>query len=236
MPEPLLRLEGVSHAYPAPGGGGPLWTLREVALALAPGEAVGLCGASGAGKSTLARLCLGLERPAAGRVFFAGHDLAGLAGRELRGLRRRFQVVWQDPYLYLNPFQSVARSVAEVLAAHGLAGREERPARVAALLREVGLDPALAGRRPHELSGGQGQRAALARALASGPELLICDEALTGLDTASQARLLRHLVGLNQKGLALLFISHDRALLRRLGGRVLHLAGGRLGEGFPPGG
>lgn len=237
MPEPLLSLEGIGHAYPAAGEGGASPVLAGVDLALMPGMALGLVGPSGAGKSTLARLCLGLERPGQGWVRFHGRDLSSFGRRDWRDFRCRVQMVWQEPGLYLNPYYSVAELVAEPLAVFGLADAAGRPARVAELLATVGLDPALAGRRTHQLSGGQCQRVALARALASGPELLICDEALNGLDTISQAELTRLLMAqVDARGLALLFISHDLPLVRRICPEIISLPGrDSAGAGWPTG-
>lgn len=231
MPEPLLRLEGVGHAYPAAGGAGELRVLASVDLELLPGQAVGLVGPSGAGKSTLARLCLGLERPRQGRVMFHGGDLAGFGRTAWRDFRRRVQMVWQEPGLHLNPFYRVAELVAEPLEIFGLGDAAGRRARVDELLESVGLEPALAGRRAHQLSGGQCQRVALARALASGPELLVCDEAFNGLDTISQADLARLLMAqVAERGLALLFISHDMPLVRLVCPRIISLSGPRASD------
>ncbi|MCA1906229.1 MAG: dipeptide/oligopeptide/nickel ABC transporter ATP-binding protein [Desulfarculus sp.] len=228
MPEALLRLEGVGQAYPRTGGGQRL-VLAGVDWRIDIGQSWGLMGPSGAGKSTLARICLGLERPRAGRVLFQGRDLAALDRSGWRDFRRRVQIVWQEPLLHLNPFMRVAELVEEPLLALGVGDVAWRRKRVVEMLVRVGLDPELASRRPHQLSGGQGQRLALARALVCGPDLLVCDEALNGLDTISQAQIARLLQGLvDQQGMALLFIAHDRVLLERICRQVAAIKDGRI--------
>lgn len=231
MPEALLRLEGIGQAYPGPGDGERV-VLNGVDWKIHPGEAWGLMGRSGEGKSTLARICLGLERPDSGRVLFHGRDLATMDRSGRRDFRRRVQIVWQEPLLYLNPFMRAAELVEEPLLALGLGDAPWRCSRVEALLDQVGLAPELASRRPHQLSGGQAQRLALARALACGPELLICDEALNGLDTISQAQMARFLRNLvMEQGLTLLFISHDQALVDRICVQLAIMRGGCLQQG-----
>lgn len=225
MPEELLRLDGVSKRYQTAGPP----VLDGVELSIEAGHTWGLSGPSGGGKSTLARIALGLEQAQAGAVLFRGRDLRALARAERREFHRQVQVVWQDPYLYLPPQFSVARLLAEPLAVHRLAPRAERAGRVAELLALVGLEEELAGARPHQLSGGQCQRVALARALACRPSLLILDEALAGLDTISQAGLVRLLRGVCRKqGLALLFIAHDPKLIKLLCRQEAILQNGRL--------
>jgi len=227
MPEELLHLAGVSKSYQdsAPP------VLDRVDLNICAGQTWGLSGPSGGGKSTLARIALGLERAQAGAVYFRGRDLGSMGRAQRREFHRQVQVVWQDPYLYLPPQFSVARLVAEPLAVHGLAPRAQRAGRVAELLALVGLEPGLAGSKPHQLSGGQCQRVALARALACRPALLILDEALAGLDTISQAGLVKLLGGIcRERDLALLFIAHDPKLIRLMCRREVELQGGRLRE------
>lgn len=227
MPEELLRLTGVVKGYRPQGPP----VLSGVDLVIHPGETWGLSGPSGGGKSTLARIALGLERPQAGEVYFRDGALAGLNRAQRREFHRQAQVVWQDPYLYLPPQFSVARLVAEPLAVHGLAPRAQRAGRVTELLALVGLEPNLAESKPHQLSGGQCQRVALARALACQPSLLVLDEALAGLDTISQARLVELLRGIcRERELALLFIAHDPKLIKLLCRREVELSGGRLRE------
>ncbi|MFC9331614.1 ABC transporter ATP-binding protein [Kitasatospora sp. NPDC057015] len=226
--EPLLVVERVVKRYP----GGRL-ALDGVGLRIGAGGATGLVGESGSGKSTLARLVLGLLAPDSGTVRFAGRDPYRLRGRADRSVRARLQFVPQNPGGSLNPALRAGEAVAFALRVHGVP-RGERPERVAALLRQVGLDPALARRYPRELSGGQVQRVAIARALATGPDLLVCDEPTSALDRGVQARVVDLLTGLRERtGLGYLFISHDLALVRQLADQVLVLRHGRVVEEGP---
>ncbi|MFE4831291.1 ATP-binding cassette domain-containing protein [Streptomyces sp. NPDC056672] len=242
MTEALLSLTGVTKHYPGTGaakhdtGGkedGARPALDRVSLTVAPGETVGLVGESGSGKSTLARLSLGLLAPTSGTVRFAGHDPYRLRGRSARPVRARLQFVPQHPRGSLNPALRAGEAVAFALRTQGTP-RRERPDRTAELFRQVGLDPALASRYPRELSGGQLQRVAVARALATGPELVVCDEPTSALDLRVQAQVLDLLVELQEsRGLAYLFISHDLAVVRRLAHRVVVLRRGRVVEEGP---
>ncbi len=199
-----------------------------VSLHVDRGETLGLVGESGCGKSTLARLALGLEPPTAGRVVFDGRDLGGLRKAELRALRRRMQIVFQDPYASLNPRWSVGRSVGEGPAVHGLG------VCVAGLLERVGLPADAAERYPHAFSGGQRQRIGIARALAVDPELIVLDEPVSSLDVSVQAQILNLLSELQQeRELAYLFISHDLAVVRHVSHRVAVMVQGQIVEEGP---
>ncbi|MFE4606497.1 ABC transporter ATP-binding protein [Kitasatospora indigofera] len=225
---PLLAVERAVKRYP----GGHL-ALDGVSLRIAAGGATGLVGESGSGKSTLARLVLGLLAPDAGTVRFAGHDPYRLRGRAARAVRARLQFVPQNPRGSLNPALPAGEAVALALRVHGTP-RPERAERVAALFRQVGLEPVLARRRPRELSGGQLQRVAIARALATGPDLVVCDEPTSALDRGAQARVVDLLTELRERtGLAYLFISHDLAVVRHLAEHVLVLRNGRVVEEGP---
>ena len=196
-----------------------------------PGETLGLVGESGSGKSTIGRTILKLEESTAGTVRFAGTDVLALGGRELRTLRRRMQIVFQDPYGSLNPRMRIGDSVAEGLEIHKLVPKREIPARVAALLGEVGLDASYAGRYPHEFSGGQRQRIGIARALAVDPGFIVCDEPVSAFDVSIQAQVLNLLADLQRaRGLAYLFIAHDIAVVRQLAHRIAVLYFGRIVE------
>ncbi|MFF8610377.1 ATP-binding cassette domain-containing protein [Streptomyces sp. NPDC015346] len=193
------------------------------------GETVGLVGPSGCGKSSTAGAVLQLRRPHAGEVRFDGLELTALGERRLRAVRPRLQPVFQDPYGSLSPRRRVRDQVAEPLRVQGRWSRPAGPERVAELLDMVGLDPALGERLPHELSGGQCQRAGIARALASTPELLVLDEPVSALDPSLRAGVLNLLLDLQDRlGLGYLFISHDMAAVRHLSDRVLTMRDGKI--------
>jgi len=204
-----------------------------VDLSVAQGETLGLVGESGCGKSTLARLAVRLEPPSAGTVRIQGRDLwtdPGIA----RELPRMAQMVFQDPFSSLNPRLSIGRSVGEGLAAQGAGTPAERSKRVLELLEMVGLRPEYAGRYPHQFSGGQRQRAAIARALALNPQLVVCDEPVSALDVSIQAQVINILEELQDRlGLTYLFISHDLAVVSHLSDRVAVMYAGRIMELAP---
>jgi oligopeptide/dipeptide ABC transporter ATP-binding protein len=234
----LVAAEGLTHWFGRSGllfgRGRPVQAVTDVSLAIGRGEAVGLVGESGSGKSTIGRLLLGLLTPSEGRVLVDGADLAGLRGGDLRRLRRRAQLVFQDPYSSLDPRRRVGAQIADGIAIHGLLPRAQRRARVEALLDQVGLPAAHADRFPHEFSGGQRQRVGIARALAVGPELLVADEPVSALDVSVQAQVLALLADLRSRlGLGMLFISHDLHVVRSLCDRVVVLYLGRVMEAGP---
>ncbi|HUA78470.1 MAG TPA: oligopeptide/dipeptide ABC transporter ATP-binding protein [Acetobacteraceae bacterium] len=203
----------------------------DVSLSLAAGEAVGLVGESGSGKSTIGRLLLGLLAPTEGRVVFDGIEISGAPADVLRRLRRRMQLIFQDPYASLDPRRRVGAQIAEGLLIHGLASGREAEARARALLQEVGLPAEHAERYPQQFSGGQRQRIGIARALATGPDFLVADEPVSALDVSVQAQVLALLGDLcRRRGLTLLFISHDLPVVRHLCARVVVLYLGRVME------
>ncbi len=231
--EPLLR---VSDLRVRLGGGDGrrqgLEIVRGVSLTVRRGEAVGLVGQSGSGKTTLVRAILQLVRPASGEVRFDGQDLVAMGGRELRDAWRRMQFVFQDPTGSLNGRLTARSIIAEPLMNYGIArsGREARD-RVAELMRTVALSPDLMDRYPHEFSGGQRQRIGIARALATEPDILFCDEPVSSLDVSIQAGILNLLRDLRDRlGLALLFISHDMAVIRHVSDRVAVMHVGEIVE------
>ena len=212
----------------------PVRAVDGVSFDIARGETLGLVGESGCGKSTVGRTILRLEEPTSGSVRFEGHDIFSLPPRQLRALRRRMQIVFQDPYGSLNPRMRVGRAVAEGIEIHELAPRSEIPERVASLLTEVGLDPNAAERYPHEFSGGQRQRIGIARALAVEPVFLVCDEPVSSLDVSVQAQVVNLLAELQRaRGLSLLFIAHDLAIVRQLAQRTMVMYLGRVVETAP---
>jgi len=230
---PLLEIADLHVRYPA-GRRRSTAAVNGVSLAVAPGESVGLVGESGCGKSSLGNAVLRLVPAQAGSVRFEGQDVLALRGRDLLAFRRRAQMIFQDPFGSLNPRLSVGAALAEVLAVHRLGGRAERPARVRALLRTVGLEPDYADRFPHEFSGGQRQRIGIARALALDPVFLVADEPVSALDVSVQAQILNLLKDLQgARGLAYLFIAHDLAVVRAMCDRVLVMLAGRIMESAP---
>jgi oligopeptide transport system ATP-binding protein len=233
-PAPLLEVEGLVKRFARRGFGlrrKPVHALNGVSLAVARGETLGVVGESGSGKSTLGRAVLRLVDADEGRVRFDGADLFSLPPSELRKLRRRMQMVFQDPYGSLNPRMKVGDAVGEGLEIHGLVPRAERPLRVKALLEEVGLEADHAARYPHQLSGGQRQRVGIARALAVDPALVVCDEPVSALDVSVQAQVLNLLKRLQERrGLAYLFIAHDLAVVRQLAHRIAVMYFGRVVE------
>jgi oligopeptide transport system ATP-binding protein len=206
-----------------------------VDLEIRRGETLGLVGESGCGKSTLGRAILQLVRPTSGEVWFGGTDLTRLSDDELRPLRRRMQMVFQDPFSSLNPRMTVGETVAEPMLVHGLAASAaERGAKAAELFRVVGLDPGMLDRFPHEFSGGQRQRIGIARALAAQPDFIVCDEAVSALDVSIQAQIVNLLEALRDRlGLTYVFIAHDLAVVRHLSDRIAVMYLGKIVEIAP---
>ncbi|HSM59985.1 MAG TPA: ABC transporter ATP-binding protein [Longimicrobiales bacterium] len=234
--EPLLAVRGLVKRFPIRRGllqreVGAVRAVDGVSFDVEPGETLGLVGESGSGKSTTARAILRLEPPSAGSVRYRGRDLGSLSPGELRRVRRDLQMIFQDPYASLDPRMTVGSTIREPLDVHGIGAPRERAVRVRELLGQVGLPPALAGRFPHELSGGQRQRVGIARALATGPRLLVADEPISALDVSIQAQIVNLLVDLKESlGLTYLFIAHDLAMVRWLSDRIAIMYLGRLAE------
>ena len=235
--EPILRVENLVKHFEVGGGlfGGRPAVVKAVdgvSFEIGRGETLGLVGESGCGKTTTGRCILRLEPPTGGRVIFEGRDLSTLSDAELRGMRRRMQVIFQDPYSSLNPRMTVGQIIAEPLAVHRIVpDRAARAARVQDLLRHAGLLPAMARRYPHELSGGQRQRVGIARALAMEPSLIICDEPVSALDVSIQAQIINLLEELQAEfGLTYLFVAHDLSVVRHISDRVAVMYLGKIVE------
>ena len=238
MAEPLLlAAEGLCKTYPGRGGrGADLAAVRDVSLTLEAGEVVAVVGRSGSGKSTLARLLTGLEPADAGVVSVEGVPLGRATGGTLRQLRRKVQLVLQEPRSALDPIQSVDSVLREPLVVHALVPAGSRPARVRELLELVGLPASseMLAKLPHELSGGEAQRVLLARALACAPRALVLDEPVSALDAPLRRQVMAELVALRDRlNLALLLIAHDLRLVREIASRVLVLDSGRVVEQGP---
>ncbi|MFM8322165.1 MAG: ABC transporter ATP-binding protein [Chloroflexota bacterium] len=233
----LLRIDGLQKHFPIYRGlllqrqAGAVRAVDGLTFEIQRGETLGLVGESGCGKTTAGRTILQLYRPTAGSVQFDGIELTRLNGAALRQARRRMQMIFQDPYASLNPRWTVSRIIGEPLRVHGLGARAEQRTRVDELLELVGLNCQYVNRYPHEFSGGQRQRIGIARALASAPDFIVCDEPISALDVCIQAQVVNLLQGLQRRlGLTYPFIAHDLGMIRHLCDRVAVMYLGMFAE------
>jgi len=235
---PLLEVRGLAMHFPISEGIvlsrkiGEVKAVDGVDFTIARGETLGLVGESGCGKTTTGRCILRLERPTEGQILFDGEDISAMDRKGLTAMRRRMQVIFQDPYSSLNPRMKVGDIIAEPIKVHGVEpDARRREARVRELLSVCGLDPKFTDRYPHEMSGGQRQRVGIARALALDPEFIVCDEAVSALDVSIQAQVVNLLEDLRERfNLTYLFIAHDLSVVRHLCQRVAVMYLGRIVE------
>ncbi|GAA1687703.1 hypothetical protein GCM10009765_41490 [Fodinicola feengrottensis] len=227
--DPVVSVDAVSKVFATRAG--PVHALRDVSFSVPRGHTLGLVGESGSGKSTIARLVLGLERPTTGAVRFESVDLSAAGRAARKRMRRRMQMVFQDPYSSLLPHLTVLSNVVEPLRLHGIGTVAQRRERATQMLVRVGIGAASAGFYPRQFSGGQQQRIAIARALVLEPEFLVCDEPTSSLDVSVQAQILGLLQGLQRDlGLTCLFVSHNLAVIERMATEVVVMCGGRVVE------
>jgi len=236
LPQTLLEVKNLKKWFPVKKGvfsrvAAHVRAVDDITFSLANGETLGLVGESGCGKTTVGRSILRLIEPTSGEVRYAGRDLLALSGADLRACRRDLQIIFQDPYSSLNPRMTVGSIVAEGLAIHEIGDRADRMDVVRETLKNVGLDPSVINRYPHEFSGGQRQRIGIARALVLNPKFIVCDEPVSALDVSVQSQVVNLLVELKARyGIAYLFISHDLRVVKYISDRVAVMYLGEIVE------
>jgi peptide/nickel transport system ATP-binding protein len=237
---PLVEVENLKVYFPIKSGivldrhVGDIKAVDDVSLTITRGETLGLVGESGCGKSTIGRTVIRLYRPTEGKVIFDGQDISSIGEAGMRPMRRRMQMIFQDPYASLNPRHSIGRTIGEPMRVHGLASKRSAQAQVRELLVRVGLPADAASRYPHEFSGGQRQRIGIARALAVNPDFIVCDEPVSALDVSIQAQIINLLDELQSDfDLTYLFIAHDLAVVRHISDRIAVMYLGSVVEVSP---
>ncbi len=232
----LLTVEGIKKYFPVERGFtrkivGQVKAVDDVSFALETGRTLGIVGESGCGKTTLARVVLGLLKPSEGQITFEDEDITSLPQKRMRPLRKAMQVVFQDPYNSLNPRMKIEEILTEPLLVHGLGNRSDRVNRAKELLLQVGLKPEYLDRYPHQFSGGERQRIGIARALATNPKLIVCDEPVSSLDLSIQAQILKLLTDLQSRfSISYLFISHDLCVIESVSDNVMVMYLGKVVE------